>query len=120
MLPAGITGYLWLKGAHPGLPGFACPLRAITGIPCPTCFLTRATAASLQAQWGEALSQHALGPLAAAALLVWSVQAIRRRRLAPRGLRPWHGAVVLAVLLGYWGLRLVMHYGMGLAAFPSG
>jgi hypothetical protein len=119
-VPAALTGYLWLKGAHPELPGFACPLRTLTGVPCPTCFLTRATAASLHAHWGEALDQHALGPLAAAALLLWSAQAIRQRRLVPRGLRTWHGAVALAVLLGYWGVRLVLRFGLGLPAFPSG
>nr|WP_071778306.1 DUF2752 domain-containing protein [Cyanobium sp. PCC 7001] len=120
MLPAAITGYLWFKGAHPGLPGFACPLRALTGIPCPTCFLTRATAASLHAQWEEALTQHALGPLAAGALVVWSVQAIRQRRLMPRGLLPWHGAVLLVVLLGYWAVRLALQFGLGIPVFPSG
>ncbi|MFQ6538444.1 MULTISPECIES: DUF2752 domain-containing protein [Aphanothece] len=120
-MPAALTGYLSLKGAHPDLPGFACPLRSLTGVPCPTCFLTRATAASLHGRWSEALDQHALGPLAAAALLVWSVQAIRQRRLVPRGLlRAWHGAVALAVLLGYWGVRLLLQFGLGLPAFPSG
>ena len=89
-------------------------------MPCPTCFLTRATAASLQAQWGEALSQHALGPLAAGALLLWSVQSLRQRRLVPRGLRPWHGALVLAALLGAWSVRLVLQFGLGIPAFPSG
>jgi hypothetical protein len=120
LLPATLTGYLWLKGSHPALPGWPCPLREFTGVPCPTCFLTRATAASLQAHWGEALSQHALGPLAAGALILWSVQAIRQRRLMPRRLRAWHGAVVLVVLLGYWAVRLALQFGLGLPAFPSG
>ncbi|MCP9792196.1 DUF2752 domain-containing protein [Vulcanococcus limneticus Candia 3F8] len=120
LLPASLTGYLWLKGGHPGLPGFACPLRALTGIPCPTCFLTRATAASLRGDFGEALALHAFGPLAAAALLVWSVQAIRRRRLYPQGLQAWHVVAASLGLLAYWGLRMGLSYGLGLAAFPSG
>ena len=85
LLPAALTGYLWLKGGWPGLPGLACPLRALTGIPCPTCFLTRATCASLHADWPAALQLHAFGPVVAAALVLWSVQAIRSRRFYPQG-----------------------------------
>ncbi|MDA0965155.1 MAG: DUF2752 domain-containing protein, partial [Cyanobacteria bacterium] len=73
LLPAGLTGALWLKGLHPGLPGWSCPLRALTGIPCPTCFLTRATAASLSGNLDGALQLHAFGPVVAAALMTWSV-----------------------------------------------
>jgi len=52
LLPSPLTGYFWLKGWHPNLhlPGFACPLRVLSGIPCPTCFLTRATCVSLSGQ----------------------------------------------------------------------
>ncbi len=53
--------------------------------------------------------------------MVWSVQAIRRRRLWPGGfrLRPWQGATGIALLLGYWGVRMALHYRLGIAAFPS-
>jgi hypothetical protein len=40
LLPAGLTGWLALKGLHPHLPGWPCPLRALTGIPCRGCFLS--------------------------------------------------------------------------------
>ena len=121
LLPAGLTGYLWFKGLHPSLPGWPCPLRSLTGLPCPTCFLTRATSSSLQGDWSEALAQHAFGPLVAGALLVWSVQAIRRRRIWPGGLRlrAWQGAAGIGLLLGYWGVRMVLHYRLGIQAFPS-
>ncbi|MGA0161998.1 MAG: DUF2752 domain-containing protein, partial [Vulcanococcus sp.] len=59
LLPTGLLGGLWLKGLHPGLPGWSCPLRALTGIPCPTCYLTRATAASLTGNLDGALQLHA-------------------------------------------------------------
>ena len=42
------------------LPG--CPLRTLTGIPCPTCFLTRSALATLHGDLGEALELHLFGP----------------------------------------------------------
>ncbi len=120
MIPATLTGYLWLKGWQPHVPGLSCPLRALTGIPCPTCFLTRSTAAALRGELGESLALHAFGPVLAAGLILWSVDALRRRQLYPRGLKAWHLVVFSAALLIYWGVRLVLHVSLGLEAFPSG
>jgi len=41
----------------------ACPLRALTGVPCPTCFGTRAMLAVVGGRWDEAMR---LNPLVAA------------------------------------------------------
>jgi len=120
LIPATLTGYLWLKGWQPHVPGLSCPLRALTGIPCPTCFLTRSTAAALRGELGESLALHAFGPVLAAGLILWSVDALRRRQLYPRGLKAWHLVVFSAALLIYWGVRLVLHVSLGLEAFPSG
>ena len=92
LIPSLLTGGLWLKGMHPWLPGFRCPLRHLTGLPCPTCFLTRATSAALVGDWPAAVGLHAFGPLVAIALVVWSILALRQRRLVPRHLPAWpHG-----------------------------
>jgi len=120
LLPPALTGYLWLKGLHPLLPGFSCPLRALTGIPCPTCFLTRATTLALHGDLGNSLKLHAFGPLVAGVLLAWSVLAIRRRRFMPVGLRAWPLGMAALGLVGYWGVRLTLTYGMGISAFPTG
>ena len=40
-----------------------CPLRAVTGIPCPSCGLTRALAHLERGQWAEALKFHPFSPL---------------------------------------------------------
>jgi len=120
LIPATLTGYLWLKGWQPHVPGLSCPLRALTGIPCPTCFLTRSTAAALRGELGESLALHAFGPVLAAGLILWSVDALRRRQLYPRGLKAWHLVVFSAALLIYWGVRLVLQVSLGLEAFPSG
>ena len=124
LLPAGLTGTLWLKGLHPGLPGWSCPLRALTGVPCPTCYLTRATAASLTGNLDGALQLHAFGPVVAGALLAWSVFSIRQRRLLPRGIPAWPVGAGVVTLLGYWLLRVGVSFGgwpePGLLHFPLG
>jgi hypothetical protein len=40
-----------------------CPLRAVTGIPCPSCGITRALAHLERGQWAEAVRCHPLAPL---------------------------------------------------------
>ena len=120
LLPAGLTGYLWLKGLQPHLPGWACPFRTLTGIPCPTCFLSRATSAALTGDLGASLQWHVFGPLAAATLLGWSVLSLRQRRLLPLALRkPTLWLVASAGLMTYWLLRLGLTYGLGLREFPG-
>ncbi|MFI0404136.1 MAG: DUF2752 domain-containing protein, partial [Cyanobium sp.] len=84
LFPAGLTAYLWLQGLNPYLPGWTCPLRALTGIPCPTCFLTRATSLALQGDLVGSVQGHAFGPMVAFGLLSWSLLAIRQRHLLPR------------------------------------
>lgn len=120
LTPAALTAYLLAKGWHPDLPGWSCPLRALTGIPCPTCFLTRATAAALSGQVAEAVRLHAFGPLLAGLLLIWSVLAIRRRRFLPVTIRGRSLIAAVLALLAYWLVRLVLQLGFAVAAFPSG
>lgn len=58
-----VTGSVWL-GA--GLPMPACPLHALTGIPCPTCGTTRGLAALLH---GDMRKAAAFNPLVMAGIL---------------------------------------------------
>ena len=119
LLPSILSGYLFVKGFHTDLPGISCPLRALTGIPCPGCFLTRGVAASLHGDFATAWHWHPIGPVAAALLLIWSGVALRQRRLVPE-----HGAGValagLAVLLSLaWLVRMVATFGFGVRWFPG-
>ena len=114
LLPATLTGALWLKGLHPSLPGLGCPLRALTGVPCPTCFLTRATGAALNGDLSGSLQWHLFGPIAALWLVLWSVLALQQRRLIPKGLPLRALPVVGGGLISYWLLRLSTN------SWPSG
>ena len=119
LLPASLTGYLWLKGLHPDLPGLGCPLRQLTGIPCPGCFLTRATSAALVVDLPSSISLHAFGPLAAGVLVWWSITSVRQRRLVPLGLPAVPFGVAAVGLVAYWLMRLGLSFGLGLHGFPA-
>ncbi len=63
----------------PGHPGLACPLRTLTGIPCPLCGMTTSVEATVRLHLRDALAANPAGvvvALAAVALL-----AVRPRRL---------------------------------------
>ena len=97
------------------LPGFVlCPFRALTGLPCPGCGMTRAFCAIGHGDFAGALGFNPLAPLVfAAALLVWAhalatllkldtvSAAIERLRPTTRATR-----VMLAVTLAWWAVRL--------------
>ena len=97
---------MWLKGLHPDLPGLSCPLRSLTGVPCPTCFLTRATGAALTGDLSGSLQWHLFGPITALALVLWSVLALQQGRLIPKGLPLWPIPWMGGGLTSYWLLRL--------------
>jgi len=71
----------------PGHPSLVCPLRALTGIPCPLCGLSTSVEATVRLDLGGALAANPLGivlVLAALALLV-----VRPRRLAMPSATIW-------------------------------
>jgi hypothetical protein len=93
MLAAGLT-----LPVLPGHPSFHCPLRALTGLPCPLCGLSTSVEETVRLHLGDALAANPLGivlVLAALALLV-----VRPARLVlPK-------AVVPAVLAASWLFEL--------------
>jgi hypothetical protein len=55
-----LFAYDWVTA--PGRPTL-CPLRAVTGIPCPSCGITRALAHFERGHWAEAVYCHPFVPL---------------------------------------------------------
>src|SRR5439155_27128727 len=82
----------------PGHPGLHCPLRALTGVPCPLCGLSTSVEDTVRLHLGDALAANPLGVLLTALALCLLV--LRPARLAlPR-------AVILAVLAASWLFEL--------------
>ncbi|MCW1967051.1 MAG: DUF2752 domain-containing protein [Anaerolineae bacterium] len=98
-----------------GWPGFDCPLRAATGVPCPGCGLSRAGQAMLQGQWATMAQYHLFAPFFAIAFILIAVSLTLPARL--------HGqfvgavarferqtrlvAITLILLVMYWLVRLL-------------
>ena len=108
--PSCLTVYLWSKGLNSDIPGFSCPVRHLTGLPCPSCFLTRSTSAALHADFSDSLKFHILGPLVAAGLIFWSLKSLTYRRIFPFALNGSLTFSFIAFLLIYWLTRLLYTY----------
>lgn len=104
---AGLLGALGLRSWNLlPVPLWSCPLRHLTGVPCPTCFLTRSVLASLRGDLSGALRFHILGPpLVIGAFWLLIQQLGLGREPSPA---QW-GAWILGfagVALVYWLIRL--------------
>ncbi len=98
------------------LPGVAlCPFRAVTGLPCPGCGMTRAFCSIGHGDLARAFGYNALAPFVfLAAMLVWAhalatLLKLDSARAALERLRPTEsaGRVMLAVTLAWWAARLL-------------
>ncbi|HEX2995940.1 MAG TPA: DUF2752 domain-containing protein [Anaerolineales bacterium] len=105
-----------------GLPGWVCPIRAATGIPCPGCGLTTSSVQFLRGDFAGSLETHAFAPVFLLTLLVMVAVLIlpvnpRQKLIAfVEQLERRFGvtAGLLFALVVYWGIRL-----FGLVSFPK-
>ena len=93
MLAAGLT-----LPVLPGHPSFHCPLRALTGLPCPLCGLSTSVEETVRLHLGDAVAANPLGVLLV--LVALALLVLRPVRLAlPR-------AVIPTVLTASWLFEL--------------
>jgi len=75
--------------AHTGGQGVPCPLRTLTGVPCPFCGMTTATVAIIHGNWAAAAATNPFAYLAAA-LVVGTAPVLVARAAGQAPLpRPW-------------------------------
>ncbi|WP_448574269.1 DUF2752 domain-containing protein [Trichothermofontia sp.] len=100
------------------LPGLVCPLRHWTGIPCPTCGLTRSLMAVVRGDWNQAITEHLFGPVLFIVLVLGVLQ-VALELTTGRHVKMFYHPLVrqlrrdrpyvliaLGCLLGYYTLRL--------------
>ena len=109
---AALAGFLLFRALEPA-PGWqntVCPLRRLTGLPCPGCGMTRAFAHLAKGEWAAAASDHLVAFVLAAELgcawLAWGAALARGRQVR---LPVSFGSLMaahLAVLVAFWLGRL--------------
>ncbi len=100
--------------AAAGWRGWECPIRFVSGVPCPGCGLSRAMALFIQGNWQSAICVHAFAPILLVAVGFLAISAIMPRELqheAARRVAAWESrtgivAIALVAMFIYWGLRL--------------
>jgi hypothetical protein len=96
----GLIGAAAVWPVLPVHPPFACPLRALTGIPCPFCGMTRACVALVHGHVAASLAFNPAGILVVALAAVLLI----RPRIITR-IRPPIWTVTLAfALLWFWNI----------------
>jgi hypothetical protein len=104
--------YLYSQGYR--VPLLQCPILHLTGIPCPTCGMTRSFMAIAQGDFGLAVQHHLLGPIVFAGFVGAAIH-IAVELLADRRIRAFYVALVgdrrflllcLATALSYHAWRL--------------
>ena len=90
-----LVGAAGVWPALPVHPPLACPLRTLTGIPCPLCGMTRACVAALHGHLGPSL---AFNPAGALVLLAAIVAILRPQWLSRLRIPMWTIVVALGAM----------------------
>ena len=101
------VGQVALTFCH--LSPWTCPIKAVLGIPCPGCGLSRACVCLLHGQWGAAMQAHAFAPLLVLAVGLIGITALLPAR-ARQGVIAWVEGVERRTGLAAWLLSALMIY----------
>jgi hypothetical protein len=82
----------------PGHPHLFCPLRTVTGVPCPLCGMTTSVEATVHLRFGDAVAANPAGVL----LVVLTILLLVRRPAAIRVSIP----LIIAALALMWAFEL--------------
>ena len=118
-LPLSLTSYLFFKQKFPWLPGYSCPIRHATGVPCPSCFLTRSICASLGGDFLNAFKIHLFGPPLAIFLVMWSILSLKRKKLLIINFKRKFFFIGFLFFLIYWAYRIFMYFILEIDVFPE-
>jgi hypothetical protein len=112
VLTALLAAGVFVNPSRP-LPIDLCLLKKLTGLPCPTCGLTRAVCCALQGDWAASLGFHPAGILVVVSVAGWvtwmSLEAWRGQVLWLTGrktLAKLAGAAIAVTSLAAWLIRL--------------
>lgn len=89
-----VAGALSAAALVPGELGVLCPLRRVTGIPCPLCGMTTSVLASLQLDLRAAVVANPAG----LALVVLAIVIVLRPRMRTLRLPGWLPSVTLSAM----------------------
>lgn len=101
-----------------------CPVRLVTGLPCPGCGLTRSWTAAAHGQFSDAFAYNFFGPISLAATMVFvalaGVLLARRRSVAGLARAVKHPVLwaVIALWIAY-GIARVVDQVVGGGLFPD-
>jgi hypothetical protein len=110
---AAVLAFAALTDPDRPLPFEVCGFKWLTGLPCPTCGLTRALCHAVHGQWAESVASHPAGLIVAAGLAGWmawsALEAVRGRPLAHTVRNRLAGVSIgagLLVSLVFWAVQL--------------
>ena len=119
LYPSFLIGYLAIKQKFPFLPGWSCPIRHATGIPCPSCLITRSAMLSLSGDLSGALKLHILGPFATLILVYYAIKSAATKQIRIDKLDKFFVYSFSILALAYWLYRIYRQYALGFDAFPA-
>lgn len=101
-----------------------CPMRLITGLPCPGCGLTRSWVASAHGDFADAFAYNIFGPISFVATMMFVVAVgilVARKKPAAPVARLFRHPIVIVVIVIWvlYGIARVIDQVVGGGVFPD-